>query len=161
MVIKVMVTGPCRLLSVWVCLYICMYNVCVSAKNTAVCCLTARKSPKFIYRGPAHGDIFRLAAAMFEGSNVQWRLRKSAFRIAVQLRRQLYSKLFAYYIQLAMHNTSSNYNDDDELIENTFSWNFHALPVELALMVYKYCKDLWPWLLWPCAWNINAYSILM
>ena len=25
---------------------------------------------------------FRLAAAMFEGSNVQWRLRKSAFRIA-------------------------------------------------------------------------------
>ena len=41
---------------------------------------------------------FRLAAAMFEGSNVQWRLRKSAFRIAVQLRRQLYSKLFAYYI---------------------------------------------------------------
>ena len=40
---------------------------------------------------------FRLAAAMFEGSNVQWRLRKSAFRIAVQLRRQLYSKLFAYY----------------------------------------------------------------
>ena len=40
---------------------------------------------------------FRLAAAMFEGSNVQWRLKKSAFRIAVQLRRQLYSKLFAYY----------------------------------------------------------------
>ena len=40
---------------------------------------------------------FRLTAAMFEGSNVQWRLRKSAFRIAVQLRRQLYSKLFAYY----------------------------------------------------------------
>ena len=40
---------------------------------------------------------FRLAAAMFEGSNVQWRLRKSAFRIAVQLRRQLYSKLFTYY----------------------------------------------------------------
>ena len=23
-----------------------MYNVCVSAKNTAVCCLTARKSPR-------------------------------------------------------------------------------------------------------------------
>ena len=42
-------------------------------------------------------DISVWPAAMFEGSNVQWRLRKSAFRIAVQLRRQLYSKLFAYY----------------------------------------------------------------
>ena len=36
-------------------------------------------------------DISVWPAAMFEGSNVQWRLRKSAFRIAVQLRRQLYS----------------------------------------------------------------------
>ena len=34
-------------LSVWVRLYICVcVCVCVSAKNTAVCCLTARKSPR-------------------------------------------------------------------------------------------------------------------
>ena len=32
-------------LSVWVRLYICLF-VCVSSKNTAVCCLTARKSPR-------------------------------------------------------------------------------------------------------------------
>ena len=32
---------------------------------------------------------FRLAAAMFEGSNVQWRLGKIAFHIADKLRRQL------------------------------------------------------------------------
>ena len=32
---------------------------------------------------------FRLAAAMFEGSNVQWRLGEIAFHIADKLRRQL------------------------------------------------------------------------
>ncbi len=48
------------------------------------------------YRGPAHGiyfgyfpDISVWPAAMFEGSNVQWRLGKIAFHIADKLRRQL------------------------------------------------------------------------
>ena len=55
------------------------------------------QAPIEVLRMGIFSGYFRLAAAMFEGSNVQWRLRKSAFRIAVQLRRQLYSKLFAYY----------------------------------------------------------------
>ena len=46
---------------------------------------------------------FRLAAAMFEGSNVQWRLRKSAFRIAVQLRRQLYTQNCLLIISVQTH----------------------------------------------------------
>ena len=44
------------------------------------------------YRGPVYGiyfGYFRLAAATFEGSNVQWRLGKIAFHIADKLRRQL------------------------------------------------------------------------
>ena len=73
----------------------CIYPTLGSAKVSP-----SRVASPENYRGPAYGifsGYFRLAAAMFEGSNVQWRLRKSAFRIAVQLRRQLYSKLFAYY----------------------------------------------------------------
>ena len=49
---------------------------------------------RFIYvievlRMGIFSGYFRLAAAMFEGSNVQWRLGKIAFHIADKLRRQL------------------------------------------------------------------------
>ena len=59
-----------------------------------------RKTVKYCkgvqHRGPAQGiyfgyfpDISVWPAAMFEGSNVQWRLGKIAFHIADKLRRQL------------------------------------------------------------------------
>ena len=69
----------------------------VKVTNQEVVKIEFRHLPIEVLRKGIFFGYFRLAAAMFEGSNVQWRLRKSAFRIAVQLRRQLYSKLFAYY----------------------------------------------------------------
>ena len=69
----------------------------VKVTNLEVVKIQFRHLPIEVLRMGIFSGYFRLAAAMFEGSNVQWRLRKSAFRIAVQLRRQLYSKLFAYY----------------------------------------------------------------
>ena len=88
-------------------------------KVAATAARRARQEPRYVFKKKSHEeqskvnenvddaievlrtgyfpDISVWPAAMFEGSNVQWRLRKSAFRIAVQLRRQLYSKLFAYY----------------------------------------------------------------
>ena len=57
---------------------------------------TDGQTARLQYRGPAHGiyfgyfpDISVWPAAMFEGSNVQWRLGKIAFHIADKLRRQL------------------------------------------------------------------------
>ena len=48
-----------------------------------------RHLPIEVLRMGIFSGYFRLAAAMFEGSNVQWRLGKIAFHIADKLRRQL------------------------------------------------------------------------